>query len=153
VSTRRHDGSLYYLLKHAQLRLADLTGPALAPFGINGRECAVLIAIDEQARSSQHDIAQRMGVDRTTMVNLVDELEAKGLVERHPDLRDRRKNVVALTEAGRVTLRGATEAADEAERSFLGALSDEQAAMFRELLRVTVFAASAGPAEPAGGGR
>jgi DNA-binding MarR family transcriptional regulator len=156
VSTRRHDGSLYYLLKHAQLRLADLTGPALAPFGINGRECAVLIAIDEQAPPSQHDIAQRMGVDRTTMVNLVDELEAKGLVERRPDLRDRRKNVVALTEAGRVTLQGATEAADQAERSFLGALSDEQAATFRELLRVTVLAASAGPAgpaEPAGGRR
>jgi DNA-binding MarR family transcriptional regulator len=149
VSTRRHDGSLYYLLKHAQLRLADLTGPALAPFGINGRQCAVLIAIDEQAPSSQHDIAQRMGVDRTTMVTLVDELEGKGLVDRRPDPRDRRKNVVALTEAGRVTLQGATEAADEAERSFLGALSDQQAATFRELLRATVFAA----APPAPGAR
>jgi DNA-binding MarR family transcriptional regulator len=142
VSTRRHDGSLFYLLKHAQLRLADLTGPALAPFGINGRQCAVLIAIDEQAPSSQHDIAQRMGVDRTTMVTLVDELEGKGLVERRPDPRDRRKNVVALTEAGRVTLRGATEAADDAERSFLAALSDQQAATFRELLRATVFPAA-----------
>ena len=140
MSTRRHDGSLYYLLKHAQLRLTDLTGPALAPFGINGRQCAVLVAIDEQAPSSQHDIAQRMGVDRTTMVNLVDELEDKGLVERRPDPGDRRKNVVALTDAGRVTLEGATEAADQAERSFLGALSDEQAATFRELLRAAVFA-------------
>jgi DNA-binding MarR family transcriptional regulator len=82
-----------------------------------------------------------MGVDRTTMVTLVDELEGKGLVERRPDPRDRRKNVVALTEAGRVTLQGATEAADEAERSFLGALSAEQAATFRELLRATVFPA------------
>ena len=67
-------GSLYYLLKHAQMRLADLTGPALAPLRINGRETAVLIAIDGQALPSQHDIAQRMGVDRTTMVGLVDEL-------------------------------------------------------------------------------
>src|SRR5215469_13224419 len=98
------------------MRLAELTGPALAPFGINGRQCAVLIAIDEQAPSSQHDIAQRMGVDRTTMVTLVDELEGKGLVERRPDPRDRRKNVVALTEAGRATVQGATRAADEAER-------------------------------------
>jgi DNA-binding MarR family transcriptional regulator len=143
VSTRRHDGSLYYLLKHAQLRLADLTGPALAPFGINGRQCAVLSAIDEQAPSSQHDIAQRMGIDRTTMVTLVDELEGKGLVERRADPRDRRKNVVGLTPAGRGTLLGATTAVDEAERRFLSPLSDDEAAKFRETLRATVFAPEA----------
>jgi DNA-binding MarR family transcriptional regulator len=134
--------SLYHLLKHAQLRLSDLTGPALAPFGINGRQCAVLIAIDEQAPSSQHDIAQRMGVDRTTMVTLVDELEGKGLVERRPDPRDRRKNVVALTEAGRATVQGATRAADEAERRFLAPLSADEAATFRAMLRATAFPAA-----------
>jgi DNA-binding MarR family transcriptional regulator len=143
VSTRRHDGSLYYLLKHAQLRLADLTGPALAPFGINGRQCAVLVAIDEQAPSSQHDIAQRMGIDRTTMVALVDELEGKGLVERRADPRDRRKNVVVLTPAGRDTLLAATTAVDEAERRLLGPLSDDEAAAFRATLRATVFAPEA----------
>jgi DNA-binding MarR family transcriptional regulator len=140
VSTRRHDDSLYYLLKHAQFRLAELTAPALEPFGISGRQCAVLVAVNEQAPSSQHDIAQRMGVDRTTMVTLVDELEAKGLVERRPDSRDRRKNVVALTEAGRTTLDWAIRAVDEAERRFLGPLSDDEAAAFRETLRTAAFA-------------
>jgi DNA-binding MarR family transcriptional regulator len=141
VSTRRHDGSLHYLLKHAQMRLAELTAPALEPFGISGRQCAVLLAVNEQAPSSQHDIAQRMGVDRTTMVSLVDELEAKGLVQRRPDARDRRKNVVALTEAGRTTLEGATRAVDEAERRFLGPLSDDEAAAFRAALRTAALAA------------
>jgi DNA-binding MarR family transcriptional regulator len=140
VPVRRHDDSLYYLLKHAQLRLAELTGPALAPFGINGRQCAVLLAIAEQAASSQHDISERMGVDRTTMVALVDELEAKGLVERRPDPRDRRKNVVALTEAGRTTLEEATRAVDEAERRLLAPLSDDEAAAFREALRTAALA-------------
>jgi DNA-binding MarR family transcriptional regulator len=140
VSTRRHDDSLHYLLKHAQLRLAELTAPALDPFGISGRQCAVLLAVNQQAPSSQHDIAQRMGVDRTTMVDLVDELEAKGLVQRRPDPRDRRKNVVALTEAGRTTLEEATRAVDEAERRFLGPLSDDEAAAFREALRMAALA-------------
>ena len=133
-------GSLYYLLKHAQMRLADLTGPALAPLRVNGRETAVLIAIDGQALPSQHDIAQRMGVDRTTMVGLVDELEKKGLVERRPDPLDRRKNVVALTEAGRTTVQGATRAVAEAERRFLGPLSDDEGAALRAALRATAFA-------------
>jgi DNA-binding MarR family transcriptional regulator len=140
VSTRRHDGSLHYLLKHAQMRLAELTAPALEPFGISGRQCAVLVAVNEEAPSSQHDIARRMGVDRTTMVDLVDELEAKGLVQRRADPRDRRKNVVALTEAGRTTLEEATRAVDEAERRFLGPLSDDEAAAFREALRTAALA-------------
>lgn len=123
------------------MRLAELTAPALEPFGISGRQCAVLLAVNEQAPSSQHDIAQRMGVDRTTMVALVDELEAKGLVQRRPDARDRRKNVVALTEAGRTTLEGATRAVDEAERRFLGPLSDDEAAAFRAALRTAALAA------------
>jgi DNA-binding MarR family transcriptional regulator len=140
VPTRRHDGSLHYLLKHAQMRLAELTAPALVPLGISGRQCAVLVAVNEQAPSSQHDIAQRMGVDRTTMVDLVDELEAKGLVQRRTDPRDRRKNVVALTEAGRTTLEEATRAVDEAERRFLGPLSGDEAAAFREALRTAALA-------------
>ena len=149
MSTRDTDGapsrpgvSLYYLLKHAQMRLAGLTGPALEPFGINGRQCAVLVAIDERAPSSQHDIAARLGVDRTTMVTLVDELEGKGLVERRPDPLDRRKNVVALTELGRTTLQEATGAVDEAERCFLSPLSDDEAAAFRKALRATAFMAT-----------
>lgn len=38
------------------------------------------------------------------MVALVDELEGKGLVERHPQAGDRRKNAVSLTGKGRDTM-------------------------------------------------
>ncbi len=50
---------LGYLLKHAQLRLAAFTAPALAPFGITGRELAVLITIDDPVALSQQDVAGR----------------------------------------------------------------------------------------------
>ena len=53
-------GRLGYLLKHAQLRLSELTGSAMAPFGITGRQCAVLIAIDSQAPLSQQEVAGRL---------------------------------------------------------------------------------------------
>jgi DNA-binding MarR family transcriptional regulator len=130
---------LGYLLKHAQLRLAELTASALAPLRISGRECAVLIAIDDQAPQSQQEVARRMGVDRTTMVALIDDLENKGLVERRQDPDDRRKNVVALTDTGRTTLRQATAATRKAERRFLGALSDEDGAMLRKALQAVAF--------------
>src|ERR1044071_5902178 len=85
--------------------MAELSAAALAPFGITGRQLAVLLAIDSQAPLSQQEAAGRLGVDRTTMVALIDELEAKELVQRKQDPADRRKNVVALTAAGRATLR------------------------------------------------
>jgi len=138
-------GRLGYLLKHAQLRLAGLTASAMAPFGITGRLLAVLIAVDSQAPLSQQEVAHRLGVDRTTMVLLIDELEDKRLVQRRRDPDDRRKNVVVLTDAGRTTLREASSASAEAERLFLGPLSGDEAAQLRQALRAIAFPV---PAEP-----
>ena len=94
-------GRLYPLLKHAQLQLTELIGPALAPYGIDGRELAVLNAIADNASPSQQEVARGLGIDRTTMVAMVDALERKGLVKRNPHPADRRKNTVELTAAGR----------------------------------------------------
>jgi DNA-binding MarR family transcriptional regulator len=130
---------LGYLLKHAQLRLSELTASAMEPYGINGRQCAVLAAIDDRVPQSQQEVARRLGVDRTTMVSLIDELEEKGLVQRSPAPDDRRKNVVALTDVGHDTLRSATKATAEAERVFLAGVSDTDRATFRRILRTIVL--------------
>jgi DNA-binding MarR family transcriptional regulator len=132
-----HD-RLGYLLKHAQLRLGALSGTALQPYGIDGRQLAVLIAIDDPVPRSQQEIARHLDVDRTSMVAVVDDLERKGLAERRSAPGDRRKNVVALTAAGEDTIRRATKASDAAEREFLATLSAGDAATFRRLLRSVV---------------
>ena len=130
---------LGYLFKHAQLRLAELTTAAMAPFGVTGRECGVLIAIDNPAPLSQADVALRLGVDRTTMVLLIDDLEAKGLVLRRRDQDDRRRNLVELTEHGRVTLDHASQAGADAERRFLSELPTSRSAEFTAALRLLAF--------------
>jgi DNA-binding MarR family transcriptional regulator len=129
---------LGYLLKHAQLRLAGLTAAALSPYGVTGRELAVLLVIAGDEPASQQQAARRLGVDRTTMVALFDTLEDRGLVVRHPDAADRRKNVVELTDVGRDTLRGATDAADRAEREFLAPLAGPAAEQLRDGLRALI---------------
>jgi DNA-binding MarR family transcriptional regulator len=127
-------GRLGYLLKHAQLRFFELGTSALAPFGINGREVAVLHAIDGPDPLAQGEVARRMGIDRTSMVALIDELQEKGLVQRRQDPGDRRRNVVELTGAGRDTLQHATQAEEAAERLFLGPLPGDQAELFKQAL-------------------
>lgn len=120
------------------MRHAELTATAMRPHGITGRQCAVLIAIDDQEPQSQQEVARRLSLDRTTMVALIDELEAKGLVGRSPAPDDRRKNVVALTAHGRETLTAAVSATTEAENNFLAPLSRTDAETFRRLLAAVV---------------
>ena len=129
---------LGYLLKHAQLRMAELTAKALTPYGIDGRELGVLLVLVDHEPASQQQAAQRLGIDRTTMVALLDTLEGKGLVSRHPHADDRRRNVVELTHAGQDTLRRAAEASDEAEREFLAPLGPQATQQLRNSLQTIV---------------
>jgi DNA-binding MarR family transcriptional regulator len=128
---------LGHLLKHAQLRFAELHTEALSPYGINGRELAVLLVLGG-GPASQLEAAGRLGIDRTTMVSFLDTLEGRGLVARRPDPDDRRRNVVVLTPAGEKVLRDATAASDEAERRFLAPLTGPAADQLRRSLRTVV---------------
>jgi DNA-binding MarR family transcriptional regulator len=125
---------LGYLLKHASLRLTEAYVQALAPFGLDGRELAVLAVLAAHDPLSQLEAAGRLGVDRTTMVALVDTLESKDLVVRRRSPHDRRKNVVELTPTGRERLPAAERARQEAESRLLAPLSPaDSAALFRAL--------------------
>ena len=129
---------LGYLLKHAQLRMAEQTAKALTPYGIDGRELAVLLVLADREPASQQQAAQRLDIDRTTMVALLDALEGKGLLSRHPHADDRRRNVVELTDAGHDILRRAARASDDAERELLAPLSPQAAQQLRDSLQTIV---------------
>jgi len=119
-----------------QQRLVQAATSAMAPFGVDGRELAVLTILSAGVPLSQQEAADQLRVDRTTMVSLVDALEAKGLLERRRSTDDRRKNIVQLTETGRHRLRGAARALDEVDREFLAPLGDELAREFIRALQI-----------------
>ena len=125
---------LTYLLKRALVDLEHLHAEHLAPVGVSGRELGVLLLLDGGDAESQQRTAGRLGVDRTTMVGLIDGLEDKGLVARRADAGDRRRNVVELTRDGRTALARAVRASDEAERQLLAELDTAESAQLRTLL-------------------
>ncbi|GHK05608.1 MarR family transcriptional regulator [Streptomyces sp. Y2F8-2] len=131
---------LGYLLKHAYLRLTEESARALAPYGIDGRELVVLAVLDAHDELSQLEAAGKLGIDRTTMVALVDALEGKELVERRRSPQDRRKNIVQLTPTGRERLRDAESAREEMERRFLAPLSRTDATCLVRALQSVVGA-------------
>jgi DNA-binding MarR family transcriptional regulator len=134
TTTDPHD-ALGYLLKHAHTRFIALMDAALEPFGIDGKDFGALRILAHREPASQLQVAQTLGIDRTTMVGLLDALERKGIVRRRPDPADRRRNVVELTEAGLETFDAAQVAYTGAESEFLGGVSAEAATQLRRTLR------------------
>ena len=125
---------LAYLFKHAERLMADLHVEALGPFDIHARDLGVMLAIDRSESASQQQVAERLGVDRTTMVAIIDALEAKGIIVRRPDPEDRRRNVVELTQAGQALLQQAKAASDLAEADLLAPLNHQEGEQLRTLL-------------------
>lgn len=126
---------LGYLLKHAYLQLTALTDAALERLGIDSKDFGTLRVLANGEPASQLQAAQRLSVDRTTMVAVLDDLERKDIVVRRPDPTDRRRNIVELTEQGRHTFEAAQAAYQDAERAFLTAVSPRAADQLRRTLR------------------
>ena len=129
---------LGYLLKHAHLALEHRTQAALADVGVTVRELGVLRIFASGEARSQQEAAAVLGVDRTSMVALLDTLERQGIVERRPSEQDRRRNIIALTDHGWKVFRQAESRYSEAERDFTATLGDAGAAGLRQALRTVL---------------
>ena len=117
---------LTYLLKHALIELDGLHRELLAPAGVSARELAVLLLLDAREPESQQQAAQRLGVDRTTMVALLDALEGKDLVVRRPERGPAPQRRRAHGTRSRHARRRATRASDEAELWLLAVLDEDE---------------------------
>lgn len=109
-------GSAAYLLRRASV-LANRLAPdfdSSTDGACSARDFQVLDALAEPgAAYSQQDLGDRLGINRTTMVKLIDRFEAAGQVTRARNPEDRRSYVLALTVGGTA----AVEAMDPAVRA------------------------------------
>ncbi|GLX99392.1 MarR family transcriptional regulator [Herbidospora sp. NBRC 101105] len=94
----------------------------------------VLMAAVQGHANSQRSLANRLGIDRTIMTYLLDDLEKAGLVERRPDPSDRRNRHILPTEHGTRRWQELSGPVGLAEQQLLEALPDEARATFRSLL-------------------
>src|ERR1700729_2769987 len=82
----------------------------------------VLSAADHGAVGSQLALAQHLGVDRTVMTYLLDDLESANLIERRPDPADRRARRIVATDKGNELLSSLNDRLQAAEAHLLGPL-------------------------------
>lgn len=128
------------------LHRADVLATCLAPeFGEctdgagSARDFQVLDALGEPDTAfSQQGLGDRLGINRTTMVKLIDRFEAAGQVTRARNPDDRRSYVLALTEDGKAAVKAmdpvVTAADDRLAAGLTAAGRDRLDALLAELL-------------------
>lgn len=127
------------LLVIAARRGQELATERLTPLGLNVRMCGVLNLLKDEGPKSQQEIGEQLSIDRTTMVELVDELERQGIVRRERSPHDRRSYAVTLTTSGKAKQKRASEAFDAAADDFFSPLSaperEKLAGMLKRLIQ------------------
>jgi DNA-binding MarR family transcriptional regulator len=112
----------------------------------------VLAAAEQGSKNTQLVLAQQLGIDRTVMTYLLDDLEGAGLIRRQPDPADRRARRIVVTQPGREFMQRVKGRLDRAESHVLGVLRADERETFRALLRRLALRADAlDPAQSACG--
>jgi DNA-binding MarR family transcriptional regulator len=123
-------GQLY--LAHRYARAA--TNRALQTHGLELRHIGVLGVLAAAGPMSQRALVDRLQMDKSSMVYIIDELERQGLASRERDERDRRIHAVRITDAGRERLAAAEATSDETVTGLLAPLSAVERRQLHELL-------------------
>lgn len=128
-------GWLGFLLNTLGERLRTQTYEALKPWGLSARDLGALESVAAFGPLSQVDLGRTIRMDRTSVVQLVDRLEAAGWMARMPDYEDRRVHLLRLTPEGVERLETVRKLAAEAERDFTRPMSAADLARLKAELR------------------
>ena len=107
---------------------------AYLPGGPRGYQ--ILSAAAQGTVASQLALALHLGVDRTVMTYLLDDLEGASLIERRPDPADRRARRIVATQKGNELLSSLNDRLRAAEAHLLAPLGTETRATFRAQVRL-----------------
>jgi DNA-binding MarR family transcriptional regulator len=126
-----------FLLKRMGFKMKERTMQAYEATGLSPYDFGVLALLDEQAVETQAMIADALGYDRSHLVGVLDDLEARELIERRRDPADRRRHLVTLTPAGREAVERLRVISRQVDDEFFEPLSaQEREELFALLSRI-----------------
>jgi DNA-binding MarR family transcriptional regulator len=123
------------IMRAQQILIAELDA-LLRPYGVtfSRYEALVLLSYSREGSLPLSKVGERLQVHATSVTNVIDRLEAAGLVRREPNPRDGRGTLAVITADGRDVVAKAT-AELNAARFGLGALGTPELSRVFELLR------------------
>lgn len=118
--------SVGFLLSQLGYETARRFGELMREVDLEPRQFALMNVIRELAGQSQNAIGERLRIPRSSMVSVIDGLEARRLVERRPHPTDRRSYALYLTDEGGQVLARGRELAWGFETVVCGGLGPEE---------------------------
>lgn len=139
-------GLIGYQLRLAQLAVFGDFAAELKDFDISPGRFGVLVLISANPGMTQSLLAAATQLDRSTMVAVIDQLEARGLVERRASPTDRRSNALVLTAEGEKLLKQLKRRIKLHEDRIAAAMTPAEIAKLVDLLTRIRTRLQAGPA-------
>ncbi|MBR9883435.1 MAG: MarR family transcriptional regulator [Oceanospirillales bacterium] len=134
ASARIRFGYRFVTLSRRWRRFVDMR---LAEAGLTDATWVPLMHLAQSGDGvSQKLLAERAGIDTSTLVRLIDILAKKGLLERREDPEDRRARKIYLTTAGKAQIDAIRATLETAEAEALGDLSDVELEKMMEWIEV-----------------
>ncbi len=127
----KHTGFLLARMGHVA---AKQFGERLNQLGLNTRMWGSLNVLDAEGPTTQQFLGKCTGIDPSSMVATVDDLEARGLVERRAHPSDRRAHSLHLTDQGREVLTRGRQLSKAAQEDLLAPLSAQERKQLHQLL-------------------
>jgi DNA-binding MarR family transcriptional regulator len=131
----RIDDLLGYHLRRAQVLMFQDFADAMADSGISPGQIGVLLLVAANPGVNQTTVGNALGIDRSTLVSMLDRLEARKVVVRTPSPRDRRSHALLLTPKGQEFLAALLPRLDKHEKRIAARLSTAERATLMSLLR------------------
>ncbi len=123
-----------YLMNYNARIIRERLEEALGPLHLSLRELGIMRILESEGPLLQNELGKRQGIDRTSVVQLVDQLEKREFVQRSQNKDDRRSKFLFLTPRGRKTLSQALRLVEKEQKEFLAPLSAAEWETMRGLL-------------------
>lgn len=129
-------GAFPNLIAHTARQWRRAVDVRLQPFGLTEATWLPLLHVARAPRPPmrQKDLAASLSLDSSSVVRLLDNLQAAGLIERREEPGDRRAKTVHLTAQGRATVEQVEVVSQEIRRAVLAGLTDDEIAAATETL-------------------
>ncbi len=125
-----------FVFVRAALRVKQLYAEALMQVGLLPNQHAILSALEELGPSHQKMLADRIVLDPGDIVAYLDGLQDGGYLVRERDPRDRRRQIVTITDAGRGLLAESDRVLDRVEEDTFSVLNEKERG---ELIRLSTI--------------
>lgn len=126
---------LGYCLHKLSTIFRDEVTTAFKKQNIQGAHFAILSIIESSKNTvNQVGICDEMGIDKASMVKIIDHLEKLNYIERVGSKEDRRIKNLSLTKEGSKFLKGSIEIRNQIEAEFLSSLSTNEVKMFKDVV-------------------